>query len=299
MKFVRILWAVGLLCVGSISSAMAETRLGAQAPEGEPARRQPWLVPTSVANVSIPALLFRPVGDGPFPFAIIAPAKPRKAVRGAQVTQPEYRTLANWLVTRGYAVLVTEPAGPVATGGRSLNDPAGCDDASYLRAGRATAASITATLNYMRGQNFVRPDGDLIVGHSAGSWGALAMAGQDLSGISAIVVFAPGHASHSNKKASEACAPQHAIAAAAEFGKDAHLPVVWMVARNDSHASPALSRQMADAFRAGGDKVDFRELPDFRSDGHTLAEADGGDELYGATLDSALKAITTRPARKR
>jgi len=125
------------------------------------------------------------------------------------------------------------------------------------------------------------------------------MAGQDLSGISAIVVFAPGLISHSNKKGSQVCAPQHAIVAAMEFGKDAHLPVVWMVARNDSHAPPALSRQLADAFRAGGDKVDFRELPDFRNDGHILAEADGGDELYGATLDSALKAITTRPARKR
>ena len=36
------------------------------------------------------------------------------------------------------------------------------------------------------------------------------------------------------------------------------------------------------------------ELPDFRSEGHWLAESDGGDDIYGAALDKALKAITAR-----
>ena len=55
------------------------------------------------------------------------------------------------------------------------------------------------------------------------------------------------------------------------------MPVTWLVAANDSYFTPDLSRQMADAFRAGGNKVDFRVLPAFGSEGHWLAEADGGE----------------------
>ena len=75
--------------------------------------------------------------------------------------------------------------------------------------------------------------------------------------------------------------------------------MIWLVARNDSDFSPPLSRQMADAFRAGGDKVDFRALPEFRGEGHWLAETDGGEEVYGPTLDNAMKAIIGKPARTR
>jgi dienelactone hydrolase len=299
MRFVKLLCAAGLLSGVWMSLALAETPLGAQGPESEPARRQAWLIPKPDATGSARALLFRPAGDGPFPLAIIAAASPQKPGGRAQPAQLEYRTLSRWLVARGYAVLVTEPSAQALPAGRPSKDISGCDDASYLRAGRASADSIVATLNYMRGSPFVKPDGNLIVGHSEGGWGALAMAGRDLSGISAIVVFAPERAARASDKARQSCPPQRAIAAASEFGKDAHLPVVWMVARNDTHVPPAVSRQMADAFRAGGDKVDFRALPEFRGEGHALAEAEGGDELYGATLDSALKAITTRPARKR
>lgn len=303
MKFARVLSAVvlvwGAWMSSVIPSAVAETSLGAQAPEGEPSRRQLWVVPSFAPNTSARATLFRPTGDGPFPLAIIASAETTKVSGRTKVAGSEYRTLANWLVARGYAVLVTEPLGQGRTGGLSREDQGACDDASYLRAGRATADSIVTALNYMRGQTFVRPDGDLIVGHSAGGWGALALASRDLSGVSAVIAFAPGRADHSHGKARQVCPSQHLIAAAAELGKDAHLPVVWMVARNDSHFPPLLSRQMADAFRAGGDRVDFRALPDFRSEGHSLAEADGGDEIYGATLDSALKAITARPVHKR
>jgi len=53
------------------------------------------------------------------------------------------------------------------------------------------------------------------------------------------------------------------------------------------------------AFRAGGDRVDFRALPEFRSEGHWLAETDGGEEIFGPTLDNAMKAIMAKPARAR
>ncbi len=213
--------------------------------------------------------------------------------------QPVYRALAAWLVARGFAVLVPERPGHGATGGRYLEDQGGCDEANYLRAGQATAGSIAAALTFMREQAFVRQSGTVILGHSAGGWGALALAGQNPGGVAAIIAFSPGRGGHTNDGPDQVCAPRGLMTAAAEFGKAARVPVIWLVARNDSYFSPALSRQMADAFRAGGDKVDFRALPEFRSEGHWLAEADGGEEVYGPTLDNAMKAAMPKPARSR
>src|SRR3982074_2628961 len=261
-----------LLCVviglGTlVARAEAQTHFGAQTPAGSPDRSQQWLVPSPDRTTAAHALLFRPPGDGPFPLAVIAHASTENRLRRAQMPQPVYRAMASWLVAGGFAVLVPERPGHGATGGRYLEDEGGCDEADYARAEQATADSIAAALTYMREQAFVRQSGTLILGHSAGGWGALALAGQNPQGVVAIIAFSPGRGGHANDRPNQVCAPHRLTTAAAEFGKAARVPVIWLVARNDSYFSPALSRQMANAVRSGGERVDFRALPEFRGDG--------------------------------
>jgi dienelactone hydrolase len=293
-----------LLCVviglgGLIAPAEAQVPFGAQAPETFPDRSQQWLIPSPDRTTAAHALLFRPPGDGPFPLAIIAHASTESGLRRAQMPQPRYRALASWLAARGFAVLVPERPGHGATGGPYLEDQGGCDEADYFRAGEATADSIAVALGYMRQQAFIRQGGTVILGHSAGGWGALALAGQNPQGVVAVIAFSPGRGGHANDRPNQVCAPDRLMTAAAEFGKAARVPVIWLVARNDSYFVPVLSRQIADAFRSGGDSVDFRALPEFRSEGHWLAETDGGEAVYGPTLDNAMKAIAGKPARTR
>src|ERR1700754_3576241 len=218
--------------------AAAQLSLGAQGPEGDSDRRQQWLVPSPDPATAAHAILFRPAGDGPFPLALIAHATSQNVLRRAQMPQPEYRALAAWLVARGFAVLVPERPGHGATGGRYLEDQGGCDEADYAKAGRATADSIAMALDFMRGQSFVRQDGVVIAGHSAGAWGALALAGRNPPGVSAVVAFAPGRGGRANDLPNQVCAPHPLIAAAAEFGKSARVPVTWLVAANDTYFSP-------------------------------------------------------------
>ncbi len=75
--------------------------------------------------------------------------------------------------------------------------------------------------------------------------------------------------------------------------------MTWLVAANDSYFSPDLSKQLADAFRSGGDKVDFRVLPASGSEGHWLAETEAGVKIAGPELDRALKALSPVAAKKR
>jgi dienelactone hydrolase len=299
MQLFKTVWVLLALAALLAQPAAAQVSLGTQGPEGDADRRQQWLVPSPDPAVAAHAILFRPPGEGPFPLAIVAHATSQNVLRRAQMPQPEYRALAAWLVARGFSVLVPERPGHGATGGPYLEDQGGCDEADYARAGRATADSIAAALDFMRGQSFVRQDGAVIVGHSAGAWGALALAGRNPPGVSAIVAFAPGRGGHANDLPNQVCAPHTLISAAAEFGKAARVPVTWLVAANDTYFSPVLSRQIADAFRAGGDKVDLRLLGAYGSEGHWLPETDGGMKAAGPELDRALKAWSPKPVKKR
>jgi dienelactone hydrolase len=296
MQLFKAFLALTLLAAVAAPAATAQSRFGPQGEEGAPNREQQWLVPSPDPDTAAHAVLFRPPGDGPFPLALIAHASPQNVLRRAQMPQPEYKALSAWLVAHGFAVLVPERPGHGATGGKYLEDQGGCDEADYSRAGYATADSIKAALSYLRGQPFIRPDGAVVVGHSAGAWGALALAAEDPKVIATIIAFAPGRGGDANDAPHQVCAPHTLIASAAEFAEDARVPVLWLVAANDSYFTPELSRQMADAFRSAGGKVDFRVLPAAGSEGHWLAESDSGEKVFGPVLDGAIKTAMAKPA---
>jgi dienelactone hydrolase len=299
MQSFKAFSALVVLAIVCAQSVTAQTPFGAQGVEGEPNRMQQWLVPSPDPATAAHAVLFRPPGDGPFRLAVIAHASTQNVLRRAQMPQPEYRALAAWLVARGFAVLVPERPGHGATGGKYLEDQGGCDEADYSRSGRATADEIAAAADFVRKQSFVRQDGMLIVGHSAGAWGALALASESPQDVSAIVAFAAGRGGHANDFPNQVCAPHSLLTAAGEFGRAARVPVSWLVAANDSYFSPDLSKQLAVAFRSGGDKVEFRVLPASGSEGHWLAETEAGVKLAAPELERALKALSPIAAKKR
>ena len=201
-------------------------------------------------------------------------------------------------MARGFAVLVPERPGHGATGGKYLEDQGGCDEADYARSGRATADAIAAAAGFVRKQPFIRRDGMVVIGHSAGGWGALALASESPQDVAAIIAFAPGRGGRANDFPNQVCAPHTLMAAAAEFGKTARVPVTWLVAANDSYFSPAFSRQLADAFRSSGGKVDFRVLAAYGSEGHWLPETEGGVKIAGPELDRALKPRSPTAAKQ-
>jgi dienelactone hydrolase len=299
MPSFRIFLVLVVLVATGARTVTAQTGFGAQDAESEPNRKQSWLVPSPDPEIAAHALLFRPPGAGPFPLAVVAHASTQNVLRRAQMAAPEYAALSAWLVARGFAVLVPERAGHGATGGKYLEDQGGCDEADYSRAGHATADSIAAALNFLRRQPFIRQDGTVVVGHSAGAWGALALAGTNPKGVSMIVAFAPGRGGHANDFPNQVCAPRTLISAAAEFGRGARVPVLWLVSANDTYFSPDLSRQLADAFRAGGDQMEFRVLAPHGGEGHWLAETDGGVRIAATELDRALKGMSSAAAKKR
>ena len=266
--------------------------------EGEFLRQQRWQLPTPMSPKTAHAFLYRPRGDGPFRLAVIAHASTENALRRAQMPQPEYRSLAAFLVARGFAVLVPERLGHGATGGGYLEDQGGCENADYSNSGHETAVQIALAERAMRGQAFIRKDGVVVIGHSAGGWGALDLAGRRLDGISAIIVFAPGRGGHADDVPGKVCAADKLIKTAEEFGGRARIPVTWLVADNDSYFPPKFSSELADSFRRGGGKVSFAVLPVVGSEGHAMAETEDGVNIASRELDRALKPPAPATAKK-
>ncbi|NOJ49558.1 alpha/beta hydrolase family protein [Bradyrhizobium archetypum] len=297
MRSPNLLVALILAASLGVKAAAAQPGPGVQGAEGEPHRLQQWRLPSPDPATTARAVLFRPPGEGPFPLAVISHATTQNVLRRAQMPQPEYRALAAWLVSHGFAVLVPERPGHGATGGKYLEDQGGCDEADYAQAGRATADAITAAIGLMRKQPFIRPEGMVVIGHSAGAWGALALAGEDPKSIAAIVAFAPGRGGHANDLPGRICAPHTLMAAASEFGKAARVKVTWLVAANDTYFTPAFSRELADAFRRAGGKVDFHVLAASGSEGHWLLESESGVKLAAPELERSLRSL--RPAQKK
>jgi dienelactone hydrolase len=199
----RVALAAGLVlaavlsgCTGiadpSMPAVAVATAPGPAGPEGADWRRQLWMVPSSEAGLPMRATLYRPAGPGPFPLAVVNHGSEQDAARRARMPMPEFKSVTEWLLRRGYAVILPQRPGHGETGGRYQEDQGGCSAAKYERAANATADSIVAAVDFMAKQPFVKPDGAIVVGNSAGGWGAIALASRNPTGVAAVINFAGG-----------------------------------------------------------------------------------------------------------
>jgi dienelactone hydrolase len=269
----------------------SEPLAGPQTPEQGAFRREMWLVPSGQRGVMMRTTLFRPAGPGPFRLVVVNHGTTQNAERRRMLKPPDFDSMAQWFVRRGFAVAVPQRPGHGATGGEYREDQGGCDDADFARAGLGAADSIATAVAYLRTQSFVRRTGVIVVGQSAGGWAALALASRAPDGVRAVIDFAGGLGGRSWDRPDNNCAPDRLIATAAEFGRTTRIPTLWIYTENDSYFAPRLSGAMAAAFRAAGGKADYELLPAFGDDGHFMAERPGSEAAWGPAVERFLAGL--------
>jgi len=277
-----------ILVLLAVAPLHAESVSGPQGPEEGPYRRQLWLIPSSDGGVMIRALVFRPRGAGPFPLVVINHGTAQSEFSRAVLAMPEFAAASQWFVGRGFAVVVPQRLGHGETGGPFLEDQGGCNDADFHKAGFGAARSIEAVLAFMTGQPFVRKTGIILIGHSAGAWGSLALASRNPPGLKAVIGFAAGRGGWASNRPNNNCAPDRLVATAGFFGKTARIPTLWIYAENDSFFEPALAKRMAEAFRAAGARVDFHLVRPFGPDGHFLLPSSDGLPVWAPIVEQFL-----------
>jgi dienelactone hydrolase len=264
---------------------------GPQGAEEGPSRRQLWLIPGPDNRTLMRTVVHRPRGEGPFPLVVINHGSTQVSARRASYADPGFGVAVGWFVDRGYAVALPQRPGHGETGGPYLEEQDGCDNADFHRAGLATADSIEAAISYLRAQPFVRGEGIVVVGQSAGGWGALALASRNPSGVKAIINVAGGRGGRSYDKADNNCAPQRLANTAGRYGRTARIPTLWIYTKNDSYFGPELSQRMSDAYRKAGGIIEFHLLEPFGGEGHNVFLTPSGEKVWGPIVEKFLAGL--------
>jgi pimeloyl-ACP methyl ester carboxylesterase len=232
--------------------------------------------------------LLLPLGAGPSLLTVINHGTTESEELRAQYAEPEFEVVSSWLLARHYAVALLQRPGHGETGGPYLESAGGCEDAHYVEAGYGAADSIEAAAGYFLRQPYVKKERVLLVGHSAGAWGALALASRNAGLVKGVINFSGGRGAHSYGIANRSCAPDRLVSAAATYGHTTRTPSLWLYSANDTYFGPELSRRMADAFRAAGGQVEYRLLPPVGNEGHYLIYSSDAARDWSAVADKFL-----------
>jgi pimeloyl-ACP methyl ester carboxylesterase len=187
--------------------------------------------------------------------------------------------------------MVVAPVGPGYGGGgfdvpeRGLFGPffshvGPCEKPNFHGAGLAIATMDSWIIDYMIVRKVVQPGKVLVVGQSAGGWGAIALSSQNPASVRAIITFAAGRGGRVGGKPNNNCAPDELVEATAEFGKTSRVPMLWLYAENDTYFGPALTKRMHDAFTAAGGDAEYQMLPAISGDGHFLIQSPDDRQLW-------------------
>jgi dienelactone hydrolase len=239
--------------------------------------------------VQIQTRICRPAGNAPATLVIINHGSPASSAERPKMQLGRCQTeAAQWFLSRGYVVAFPLRRGYGETGGVWAEDTGGCPNPDFVRAGLETARDIDAVVNYAAGLPFVRPDGVVVVGQSAGGWGAIAYASAPHPKVAAFVVMAGGRGGHMHNQPDNNCRPDLLVDAAGHFGKTATTPMLWIYTANDSFFAPQIARGLWHAFTTAGGQADLHQLGPYDGDGHHLFFGPEGSKIWGPLAEQYL-----------
>ncbi|WP_024519577.1 dienelactone hydrolase family protein [Bradyrhizobium sp. Tv2a-2] len=259
-----------LLLPTVIRSAEAESSSPPQLQE------EVWGLPFELPTL---AYVVHPVGNGPFPLAVMNHGVSLNARERSFFPLVEFRNTAFWFARQGY--MVVAPVGPGYGGGgfdvpeRGLYGPffshvGPCEKPNFRGAGLAIAKLDGWIIDYLIERKTVRPEKVIVIGQSAGGWGAIALSSQNPASVRAIITFAAGRGGRVGGKPDNNCAPDQLVRAAAEFGQTSRVPMLWLYSENDTYFGPVLTKEMHEAFTAAGGDAEYHMLPAVGGEGHFL-----------------------------
>jgi dienelactone hydrolase len=230
-------------------------------------------VPIDGREFRLAVHVFRPSGAGPFPLVVINHGTP-VSIADARKQKPGFSIASAWFAEHGYLVVVAQRPGFGESDGPYLEPSGPCSNRDYVRDGRQTAmveSAIVRTASQLPG---VDPTRIIVVGQSAGGFGAIALANAPPPGVVGIISFAGGRGGDDHEHICSGS--DRLVQAARTFGEANQVPQLWLYAVNDHFFPPAVAHLLFDAYKANSKPaVRFVELPPFDGDGHkTLGYAD-------------------------
>lgn len=248
-------------------------------------------IPVTQANgsrVEIQARLCLPEGGARRPLVLINHGSPPNAARRPAMTPASCQAEAvRFFLARGHAVAMPMRRGYGPSGGNWAEGFGPCNAPDYVRAGLEAARDMRAAIATLAARPDVPAGPVLVVGQSAGGWGAIALASRNPPEVAGYVNMAGGRGGHVDNIPNLNCAPDRLVEAAGRYGATARAPMLWVYTANDSYFAPELARRMHAAFAEAGGQARFVAAAPFGTDGHGLFFGRGGSAVWGPLVTEA------------
>jgi len=262
-------------------------------------RERTLLVPLATGRgrvVQLHARLCLPDSTAPATLVLINHGSPPLATDRPKIALGRCdQEAAQWFLSRGYVVAFVLRRGYGETGGAWAEDSFGCTHPDFVHAGLETALDMDAAVDFLTRLPEVKPTDAVVVGQSAGGWGAIAYASAPHPKVAAFVVMAGGRGGHHDNIPNSNCRPDLLADAAGHFGKTARTPMLWIYTANDSYFAPPIARALYHAFTSAGGVADFEHLGGYGRDGHKLFFGPGGSAIWGPLVEHFLAEHEIRP----
>lgn len=261
--------AIMLLAVGLVSPSRADDQAAPRKIQEEI-----WALPLPLPMF---AYVTRPVGDGPFPLAVMNHGVSLKAIDRSFFPLVEFRDAAKWFAQRGYLVVAPVGSGYGASAidipeqgiyGPFFSKVGKCSNPDFRAPGLAIAQVDLWIIDHLVSEKRVLPENVIVVGQSAGGWAGIALSSLNPPPVKAVIIFAAGRGGRVDGKPNNNCAPDKLVEMTYEFGRTSRTPMLWIYIENDTYFGPALSKRMLEAFTAAGGKAEYHLMPPFGDDGH-------------------------------
>ena len=233
--------------------------------------------------------VFKPSGDGPFPFVVLNHGRASTSVERAKTPRWRYVDASRWLVKRGFAVFVATRRGYGDTGGADVETNHNCNNPWYKEPLAAGVESVLSVIEFAKLQPFVDGKRFVVMGQSVGGFVSVGIGAANPPGLVAVINFAGGHGGRPERDPGNPCTPDKLTQVFADAGKTSRVPALWIYTENDQYFAPAHTQVWHTAFVDAGGKAEFRLLPAFDKDGHTLFVR--GPKLWQPILAEFLSSV--------
>src|SRR5262245_33238549 len=235
------------------------------------------------------SVLHPPNGVGRHPAIVLNHGAWGPPERRREIARLRMEPAASWFAGLGFLVVSPMRRGYGATTGETAESSGPCDDSDYLRAARVSAEDIVAAVDWTRARGDVDPARIVIVGYSAGGWGALGAAAAAPAGVVAVINVSGGRGGFPQNGVP--CRPDRMVAAAETLAKTAPMPTLWIYVENDSLFGASFTPGLAKAWRAGGGQVEYHLLPRLPVDGHGMFLDPAGLPFWSPFVADFLKRV--------
>lgn len=223
---------------------------------------------------TIPIIIFRPPGDGPFPLVVFNHGRAVTEKRATQGrNRPEH--VARYLVAKGFVVMAPTRVGYAETyGDFDPEDSGSCSQPRIEPKAIAASDQVLAAVELAKTLPYVDTTRWIVAGQSVGGLATVTTVGRNPPGLLAGINFAGGSGGNPETQAGRPCSPNAIRNYWGGLAKNAKAPMLWLYWQNDKYWGEDVPKKWHQAWVNGGAQASFTSLAPSGDDGHNGINTD-------------------------